>query len=81
MPYFREGAYRAEASGRDVLTAVYRSNGRQLVGLFHTEGRTEASVVPVPDGEYTDLITGHRLRVEAGILQTMGEPVIFETEH
>lgn len=81
MPYFREGAYRAEASGRDALTAVYRSSGRQLVGLFHTEGRTEAAVVPVPDGEYTDLITGHRLRVEAGILQTMGEPVIFETEH
>lgn len=49
----------------------------RIVGLFSTLGSAKAVQVDLPDGTYTDLISGRSVDVFEHTVRLTGEPVIF----
>lgn len=47
-----------------VIQAVYSGKNASLFGVFNPEGETKKVVVNIPDGEYTNLLTGQTIMVE-----------------
>jgi len=50
----------------------------QLAGLFSLKGMAVEMKTDIPDGNYTDLISGETLAVENGMVKTEGKPYIFK---
>ena len=49
----------------------------RIVGLFSTPGSARAVQIDLPDGTYTDLISGRKVDVFEHTIRFTGEPVIF----
>lgn len=80
---FAQGRYRVTALSEDVLAAAYtRPNEEKpaIVGIFSLRGQSallRVSQLGIPDGTYTDLLTGSAVEVTMGLLSTAGEPLLF----
>jgi len=88
-PLFADSAYRVQALDGDVAFATHNAKidyGHtakpvpRLCGAFSLKGRQGTAKVPVPDGAYTDLISGGEFRVGDGRISLRGEPLIFEVK-
>jgi hypothetical protein len=77
-PLFASSSYEVRASAGGMALASHRSGGRSMFGVFSLEGRAGAVPVPVPDGQYLNLIDGSVFRSGDGRMSHSGEPVIFE---
>ena len=64
-PPLRTGNLYWLASDPAVL-GLWQAEGEGLLGLFNVAGRDGALAVPLPDGRYTDLLTGDDLEVRRG---------------
>lgn len=76
-PIFTDSQYAVEAHTGEVLLAVHRAKRGMLVGIFCIGGTAAQVQAPLPDGEYTDLISGDTVRVCDGWLDCSGEPLIL----
>lgn len=85
---FAEGYFHAKAIGRnaDVILAEREIHGREgqearkCIGIFSTTGQPQMLMIDVPDGQYTDLISGKTIDVFERIFRYDGEPVMFFAE-
>lgn len=67
-----ETAEPAETAG-----AAGHIGSRRIVGLFSTLGKAKAVQINLPDGTYTDLISGRKVDVFEHSVRLTGEPLIF----
>lgn len=82
LPILLEGAYElgTDEVGETII-GRYEGEKEMLVGLFCSRsraGRVKLDGWQVPDGSYGDFLTGREVTVKDGILETCGEPVIFQ---
>lgn len=77
-PVLTDSAYHACALNGDILYAVHKSKGRQLVGIFSLRGTRAPVSVSAPDGTYDNLATGGSVEVKFGEVSCQAEPIIFE---
>ena len=75
---FAEGKYSVQAHPCGALTASYSLPGRQLFGLFPAYGQSALVESGLPDGQYTDLISGETAEVCFGMVSSAGRPVIID---
>lgn len=84
-PVFAYSSFSAKAAGinNEMIVAVHEVNAdapikRQTVmGIFSTTGRSQALKVDLPDGYYTDALTGKSVDVFEKTMIYDGEPVIL----
>ncbi|HAC60607.1 MAG TPA: hypothetical protein DCF66_00355, partial [Lachnospiraceae bacterium] len=57
--------------------AMPDADRNRIAGLFSTLGSAKAVQVDLPDGTYTDLISGRKVDVFEHTIRLTGEPVIF----
>lgn len=77
-PLLTNSRYHVQALDGDILYAVHRLNGRQLVGIFSLKGARAPVKVSAPDGLYPNLADGGQVEVKFGRVSCQGRPVIFE---
>jgi glycosidase len=77
-PLFAASNYEVRAFAGGIMLALHRSGGRNMFGVFSMEGRAAVVPVPVPDGNYVNLIDASAFRTGDGRMSHSGEPVIFE---
>lgn len=71
--------FEAQADEKNQIAVCYRYNpSNQLVGIFSLQGKTAAAEVQLPDGIYTDLISGSDLEIRDHQLTSIGRPVIIK---
>ncbi len=84
---FADSSFEAEEVAGEVIFAVRERRGdaaampdadrNRIAGLFSTLGSAKAVQVDLPDGTYTDLISGRKVDVFEHTIRLTGEPVIF----
>lgn len=57
--------------------ASHSSGGRRCVGIFPVSGGSALVDAALPDGLYTDLISGDTVEVHAGMVDVDGRAVII----
>jgi glycosidase len=62
------------------IQAAWNGNGKALYGVFNVSGVKGATTVRIPDGVYTDLISGIGIKVKNGKIHGPQTAVIFEIE-
>lgn len=72
-----DGTYIITAA-EPALQAAWVLPGRSLYGVFNTAAARGSLAVPLPDGEYPDLLNGGTVRVQAGQMPLPLEAVILE---
>ena len=73
------GDYRLYADDlTDTVIGVYEMDGKKMVGVFALKSQDAKVKVDLKDGEYTNLIDGSTVTVEAERMKTYGKPVILE---
>ncbi|MDR2049283.1 MAG: hypothetical protein LBP69_07490, partial [Treponema sp.] len=77
-PLFASSSYEVRAGAGGMMLALHRQAGRSMFGVFSLRGRAGAVSVPVPEGQYVNLIDGSVFRCGDGRMSHSGEPVIFE---
>ena len=78
MTAFSPRAVQRPAHPCGALTASYSLPGRQLFGLFPAYGQSALVESGLPDGQYTDLISGETAEVCFGMVSSAGRPVIID---
>lgn len=69
----------ASADDENDIAVLERGSGdKRFVGVFSLHAKSADVEVPVPDGRYTDLVTGGTAKVKNGKYSCHGAPVIFE---
>lgn len=84
-PIFAHSSFHAEAIGRnkEVIFAVHEAeagepvSAQKAVGIFSVTGLAQALKIDLPDGTYTDAITGKMVDVFEKTVACDGEPVIL----
>lgn len=79
LPQFADSWYEVRSLPHEVICAVHRSGGLQLVGVFSLRGECSLVTVDVPDGQYSNLIDGSKVEVYTGKLSSKGDPIIIQT--
>ena len=79
-PLLAGGSYRVRALNGEILYAVHRAEGRQLIGIFSLNGACAPVSVSAPDGRYPNLADGGCVEVKFGKVRCQGRPVIFEAD-
>lgn len=77
-PLLTDSRYEVKALPGDLLFATHRKGGQVLAGLFSTHGTMALASVDIPEGVYTDLLTGQPVEVHRGKLPCLGEPIVIE---
>ena len=77
MDIFTDSVYRVRAVGDEALTASHEKNGAKAVGVFPLSGQTSFIPVDLPDGVYSELISGAQTEVFRGGVICRGEPMIL----
>lgn len=60
------------------VTARFGNADTEMAGVFSLKGKAVKLKTEVPDGTYTDLISGTEVKVQDGIAETDGKPLIFK---
>jgi len=88
-PIFTDSSFTAEEADGDVIFAVREEKGAgrpagdeeekktKIVGIFSTAGKAKSVQADLPDGTYTDLISGRKVDVFERTLRLEGQPLIF----
>ncbi|MDR2313640.1 MAG: hypothetical protein LBE02_03830 [Spirochaetaceae bacterium] len=81
-PLLASSAYTVQALNEETLLGIHRGGpafpGQILLGLFCLGGRGGVFSVPVPDGNYINLIDGSPVCAAGRSIQVRGAPVILE---
>ncbi|MBQ1454014.1 MAG: alpha-amylase, partial [Ruminococcus sp.] len=77
MDIFTDSVYRVRAVGDEALTASHEKNGAKAVGVFPLRGQTSFIPVDLPDGTYSELISGAETEAFRGGVICRGEPMIL----
>lgn len=77
-PLMTDSRYEVKALPGDILYATHRKGGQVLAGVFSARGGTALVSVDIPEGIYTDLLTGKTVEVHRGKLPCAGEPIVIE---
>lgn len=76
-----DGCFGAVADDEQhAVCARFENRETLLCGLFSLKGKPVEMKTDVPDGSYTDLISGAEVRVENGRIKTEGNPMIFKVK-
>ncbi len=88
-PLFAYSSFHAKTAGKDgdIILAVHEANAdapaecasRQALGIFSASGRRQALKIGLPDGCYTNAITGQAVDVFEKTIAYDGTPVILFT--
>lgn len=78
-PLLTNSRYFVQDAGNGMLLATHRAKNQQLLGIFSTQQKSAVVSVPAPDGLYQNLIDHSNVRVEAGRLACVGEPIVIDT--
>ena len=73
----RTGGSAEQEKPVQAAAAVPDTGSNRIVGLFSTSGSARAVQVDLPNGTYTDLISGRKVDVFEHTIRLTGEPVIF----
>lgn len=76
-PLFADSSYEVKALPGDVLLAVHSRGNEKLIGIFPVSAAPSLIDIDLPDGWYTDLISGEQAEVHAGMMPLTGKAVIF----
>ena len=77
--YPADGWFGAEADDEQhAICARCENADTLLAGLFSLKGNPVRMKLDVPDGEYDELISGGKVSVRNGMLETGGEPLILK---
>lgn len=77
QPVFTDSTYRVTAVGSDILTASHTAGCGKAVGVFPLRAQSAFVPVGLPDGVYTDAVSGKPVEVFRGGVSTGGEAVIL----
>ena len=68
--------FSAEADEADHIAVMTRDDGRtRKIGVFSLRGLPGEASVDLPDGAYSDLLSGAKAKVRGGKLSCSGEPI------
>lgn len=79
LSVFTDSSYHVEAAGNDAVIAAHTSGTECVMGIFQLKNSRLPVRVPLPEGDYTDLITERTITVKDNMIQSYGEPVILKT--
>lgn len=78
-PIFTNSTYQLTAhDDLDVLVGTHTAGGHALTGVFSMKGNSCQVPVGLPDGDYTELISGKTVTVTCGLLPCSGAPMILK---
>lgn len=75
-PILQQGKFTLTAA-EAALQAVWQSEDTALLGVFNVSAASGNTPVPLPDGEYLDLISGQKIQVASGSLHIPRTAVIL----
>ncbi len=75
---FAGSDYTVSAVNESVLVAVHKTKNGKITGIFPVKTKSALVCVDVPDGAYTDLISGESVEVKFGMLSVSDEAVIIK---
>ncbi len=75
---FADSDYTVSAPGTGVLTAMHKTKDSKILGVFPVKCNNALVRVDIPDGTYTDLISGNTVEVHFGMLGVKNEAVIIK---
>ena len=76
-PLFSDGVYSLEARENDVIVSEWTQKSHSAIGVFSMRGKPASVSVSLPDGAYSDLLSGTEYRVQNGTIASFGRPLIF----
>ena len=77
---FTDSVYTVKAQSERFLTAKHESGRGAALGVFAITGECGCIEVDFPDGVYTDRISGEKVEVFRGFVQSFGAPIILIAE-
>ena len=75
---FTDSEYTVTSPCDGVLTAVHKGNAGKILGVFPVECKGALVNVDIPDGTYTDLLSGDKVEVHFGMLGVSDKTVIIK---
>ena len=76
-PVFADSTYEVKALPGDVLVATHSKGGDRYIGIFPVTGEASLIDIDLPNGLYTNLISGENVEVHAGMLAVDGRAIIL----
>ncbi len=74
---FADSVYEVKNVKNEFIVAVHTHNDKKAVGVFPVKNTSSSVAVPLPDGFYTDLISGETTEVFRGMISCKGSPIII----
>ena len=75
-----EGSYDLKAAdGSETVIGQYRFGNERLTGIFCLDGKAAKVVVDLQDGAYRNLLDVQEYKVNEGLLETRGVPILFKS--
>lgn len=75
---FTDSDYTVSVPCEGVLTAMHKNKDCKMLGVFPVKCSSALVRVDVPDGTYTDLLSGSKMEVKFGMLGVNNEAVIIK---
>ena len=72
-----QGVYSLQALPNDWVRVCYEQDERKLLAFVSLKGKNGLMDAGLPEGRYTDLLTGKEVFVEEGMIASAGEPVVL----
>ena len=76
-PVFADSTYEVKALPGGVLVATHSKGGDRYIGIFPVTGEASLIDIDLPNGLYTNLISGENVEVHAGMLAVDGRAIIL----
>ncbi|MBQ4104758.1 MAG: alpha-amylase [Clostridia bacterium] len=77
---FTDSDYTLSVPAENVLCAVHKTQSEKLIGIFPVGENGGLISVDVPDGIYTELISGSSVEVCFGMISVGDEPIIIKSK-
>ena len=75
-----EGSYDLKAAdGSETVIGQYRFGNERLTGIFCLDGKAAKVAVDLQDGAYRNLLDVQEYKVNEGMLETHGVPILFKS--
>ena len=70
--------FHGTADDKRQIAVLERTDGQtKKLGVFSLRGRSGTVKVPLPDGEYKNLLTGRGVQIKNGVLHCGGRPIVL----